>query len=148
MNNISENMSIISILMLTTLFFIAAGCQQAPNLESPPAAGPGYQDISAAELQSMIEEEVNLLLVDVREPHEYNEGHIPGAILLPLGQLKENHEDALDREKTIVLICRSGRRSADAADFLSQEGYENVYNLQGGMLDWSGPVEGTTFRPG
>ena len=149
MNNISENMSIISILLLATLLFFVAGCQQDSIGESPAAVGPGYRDITAAELQSLMEEEEDdLLLVDVREPHEYNQGHIPGSILLPLGQLKDAHEETLDREKTIVLICRSGRRSAEAAIFLSEEGYKSLYNLKGGMLGWPGPVERMTFRGG
>ncbi len=139
-----KSMHIISILFLITLLFLGSGCQENEN----DIPSPGYQDISSEELQTFMDnKEEQLLLVDVREEHEYKAGHIPGAMLLPLGELKEGH-DILDKEKIIVLICRSGRRSADAAEFLSQAGYEKVYNLQGGMLEWPGPVEVIWRHPG
>ena len=140
MKHLSRNIGYISLFLIITLLFVGAGCQQPDSDATPDAPPASYQDISAAELQTLMEEEENLLLVDVRELHEYNEGHIPGAFLLPLGDLETDYE-LLERDQTIVLICRSGRRSAEAAEFLVQQGYENVYNLQGGMLDWSGPVE-------
>ncbi len=118
---------------LTILFVgMTAGCQTADS----PAA---YTDISGEELHSLLEDGEQFLLVDVREEEEYEQGHIPGAILFPLGQLKENHA-LLDPEEAIVLICRSGLRSAEAAEFLSEQGYDRVYNLEGGMLDWPGQV--------
>ena len=144
MNRLSRNIGYISLFLVITLLFVGAGCQQPDSDAAPDASPAAYQDISAAELQTLIEEEKDLLLVDVRELHEYSEGHIPGAFLLPLGDLETDYE-LLDRDLTIVLICRSGRRSGEAAAFLVQQGYENVYNLQGGMLDWPGPVE--TLEP-
>lgn len=140
MNRLSRNIGYISLFLIITLLFVGAGCQAPDSDATPDTSLPAYQDISAAELQTLMEEEEDLLLVDVRELHEYNEGHIPGAFLLPLGDLETDYE-LLERDLTIVLICRSGRRSAEAAGFLVQQGYEQVYNLQGGMLDWPGPVE-------
>lgn len=125
------------VVSMIILLLLAAGCRE------PQTGGPGpiipYREITAAELLSRVEEGKDLLLVDVREDYEYNDGHIPGAILLPLGELMENSE-LLDRDKEIILICRSGRRSGLAAQFLGEEGFRNVYNMVGGMLEWQGPV--------
>jgi rhodanese-related sulfurtransferase len=77
------------------------------------------------------------LLLDVREPNEYTEVHAPNAKLIPLGQLSERmHEINLDKEKPIVVICHSGRRSAMAAELLQKAGYRKVSNVNGGMLAW------------
>ncbi len=138
MYNFSKPAIYISRLLFITLLFAASGCQLNERDESPVI--PTYQDISAAELQIMLDEGEDLLLVDVREEHEYAVGHIPGAVLLILGDLEEDY-GVLDHQKTIVLICRSGRRSAEGARFLVQQGFEKVYNLQGGMLSWTGQIE-------
>jgi len=78
-----------------------------------------------------------LQVVDVREPEEYTGplGHIPGAILRPLGRLAENLAD-LARDKPIVTVCRAGGRSAQATLILKRLGFEHVANLPGGMLRW------------
>jgi rhodanese-related sulfurtransferase len=78
-------------------------------------------------------------LVDVREPDEYVSalGHIPGAELVPLGSFLEAVE-RWDKGATVVLVCRSGGRSARAAGALVQLGFREVYNLSGGMLAWGG----------
>lgn len=76
-------------------------------------------------------------IIDVREPEEFEAGHIPGAVNIPLGTIHEFDSD--NTEDTIYLVCRSGRRSGVAADTLIEKGYQAV-NVEGGMLDWSGPV--------
>ena len=77
------------------------------------------------------------LLLDVREPDEYHQGHAPGSVLIPLGQLKSRlREIRAFESKPIAIICRSGRRSAQAAEILSQSGFADVSNVQGGMLAW------------
>ncbi len=75
------------------------------------------------------------LVVDVREPEEYRAGHLPGATLLPLRELMDRAAE-LPRDRRIVLVCRSGRRSARALHWLSEMGFERVYNLKGGTLSW------------
>lgn len=76
------------------------------------------------------------LLVDVREPDEWQEGHVPGAVLIPLGQLG-NRLAELDQTRPIALICRSGNRSGSATAELLRAGYANVVNVQGGMIAWA-----------
>lgn len=73
--------------------------------------------------------------VDVREPDEWDEGHIPGALHIPLGELPERLSE-LPAESDLILVCRSGGRSAAATEFLLRSGYPRVANLAGGMLAW------------
>lgn len=75
------------------------------------------------------------LLLDVREPDEYQEAHVDGARLLPLGQLAAGLSD-LPRAGTVVVICRSGRRSAEAVRLMQHAGFERPLNLAGGILAW------------
>lgn len=75
------------------------------------------------------------LLLDVREQQEYDEERIPGAQLLPLSELMARYEDELPKDREIVAQCRSGKRSAQATDFLRAQGY-TVTNLEGGILRW------------
>ncbi len=76
-----------------------------------------------------------ILLIDVREPPEYQRGHIPQAQLLPMRRIPREGQ-TLPTDRLIVLVCRSGRRSRIAAGILKDMGYPEVYNLQGGMLAW------------
>jgi rhodanese-related sulfurtransferase len=75
------------------------------------------------------------LLVDVREPAEFAERRIPGAVLLPLSGLADDPE-ALPMDRPLIIHCASGKRSQVAAEFLSRHGYGDVSNLEGGILAW------------
>ena len=75
-------------------------------------------------------------LVDVREPDEVAAGTLPGAVNIPLGQLP-GRLDELDPARPVVLLCRSGGRSTQAAEFLTAAGFDDVVNLAGGMLAWA-----------
>lgn len=81
-----------------------------------------------------------IIILDVRTEEEFAEGHIPNAVLLPDTEVKQRAEELLpDKEQTILVYCRSGRRSALAAQELADMGYTNVYDF-GGILDWTGDV--------
>ena len=75
------------------------------------------------------------LLLDVRQPEEYKAGHIPGAMLIPLGELEARHGE-LDRDKRIIAYCRSGHRSTAAAIALCRLGFKGVHRLDGGIVNW------------
>ena len=80
--------------------------------------------------------------VDVREPDEFAVGHIPGAKLLPLGEVLSRAAEVLpDKNAPWLIYCRTGRRSADAVQKLASLGYENLYDL-GGILNWPYEIEG------
>lgn len=75
------------------------------------------------------------LIIDVREPNEYAQLRAKGAVLLPLGRLSGRAKD-LPRERELLLMCRTGGRSANATKFLQAQGFENVTNVNGGMVAW------------
>jgi rhodanese-related sulfurtransferase len=91
-------------------------------------------DISVEDLEKLREDGADFLLLDVREPHEYEICHLDGR-LIPLGTLA-GHLDELDRSAHIVVHCRSGGRSASAVKAMRAAGFENVWNVQGGILAW------------
>jgi rhodanese-related sulfurtransferase len=90
--------------------------------------------INAAEAKERIDSANPPYLLDVRESHEYREAHIPGARLLPLGELGKKL-DELPRDREILVICRSGNRSGTATRQLLGAGF-NAINLSGGMIGW------------
>ena len=94
--------------------------------------------LTANEIKTIFDEDKTgtYLLVDVRQPEEYEAGHIPGAVLISLGEL-EARQDELDRNRRIITYCRSGRRSMAAAITLCGLGFKNVQHLEGGILAWS-----------
>jgi len=88
--------------------------------------------------------EGEIQLLDVRQPREYESGHIPGAKLIPLGELEHRYGE-LDQDKKIIPYCRSGHRSMAASSLLCGLGFSNVYNLSGGIRTWDYEVvKGTT----
>ena len=86
-----------------------------------------------------MQERVDLVL-DVREPQEYEIGKIDGSTLIPLGEIPTRFQE-LPSDKEIVVNCKMGGRSAQACMFLADNGYENVTNLAGGILAWSDEVD-------
>lgn len=77
------------------------------------------------------------VFLDVREPNEWNLGHVPGAVHIPRGQLESKVEALVGRDRNIVVYCAGGSRSALAADTLQQLGYGNVASLSGGFRGWA-----------
>lgn len=81
-------------------------------------------------------ENSDIVIVDVREEEEMAEGYIEGAVLIPLDTVESDIENKIqDKDKTILVYCRSGRRSAIACDIMDSLGYKNVYDF-GGIIDW------------
>ena len=95
-----------------------------------------YQQISQATARMMMKAEDGHVVVDVRRQEEYDEGHIPGAILIPNESIEtERPEELPDLYQIILIYCRSGRRSKEAAQKLADMGYVNIYEF-GGIIDW------------
>lgn len=113
-----------------------------PKPEPAPAAGAREGEIDPGEVKAKIDRGDRFLLIDVREPHEYQICHIPSAKLIPLGELP-NRLNELDSAVEIVAHCKSGVRSGKACDFLRQAGFRKVKNMAGGILAWSDKVDAT-----
>ncbi len=92
--------------------------------------------ITTDELESKLKSGEDLLLVDVREDEEVEEGMIPVAKHIKMGDIPESL-DQFDKDKEYIFICRSGNRSGNVAHYMQEQGYK-VVNMEGGMLNWSG----------
>lgn len=82
----------------------------------------------------------DVLIIDVRTPTEYEAGHIPGALLIPLNSLPDQINQ-IPKDKKVYIVCRSSHRSTQAVKFLISQGFTNVFNVLTGMVGWSGPLE-------
>jgi len=91
--------------------------------------------IDVGQLRRRLADEPAPFLLDVREPWEYREGHVPGAQLIPLGEL-EQRVNEVPRDRPILAICHSGQRSLAAAGYLRHLGYTSVSNVDGGTAAW------------
>jgi rhodanese-related sulfurtransferase len=110
--------------------------------------GRRYLDISPDEAQHLLDRELErkdgkVLFVDVRTPKEYAVSRVAGARLVPIEELEQRYRTEIpDTAEKVLVYCASGERSRLACDFLSRQGYTNLYHVQGGMLSWRGPTEG------
>jgi rhodanese-related sulfurtransferase len=95
--------------------------------------------ISTHELEEQLQATSAPFVLDVREPSEYHQGHIPGSVLIPLGTLPERLQD-LPSDRQIVVVCRSGYRSGTATKILRTAGLQAL-NMVGGMNAWRGPID-------
>jgi len=108
---------------------------------APSSSKDGYRQISMDEAVKMMRDEKDYIILDVRRPDEYAEGHIPGAINVPNEDIGTAEIAELpDKSQLILVYCRSGRRSKEASEKLVKLGYTNVVEF-GGILDWKGEIE-------
>ncbi|WP_018342295.1 rhodanese-like domain-containing protein [Cytophaga aurantiaca] len=98
------------------------------------------KEISVSELKTLLDSGADIQLIDVREPAEFESAQIGGE-LIPLGTIPQN-VDKISKDKQVIIHCKSGKRSANAIMFLeSNFGYENLYNLAGGILAWRDEID-------
>jgi len=125
-------------------------CGDSPTITEPidyeafcqaRGAAPA-QTIPAISVQDLKEklQDNKVLVLDVREPFEHDIARIEGSLLVPLGELS-SHINEIPRDKEIVVMCKSGTRSAKATEFLRQQGVQNVYNLEGGINAWAEKID-------
>jgi len=100
----------------------------------------GIPEITPAEVKKKMDEHEPFVLIDVREPHEYQICRIPGSKLIPLGEVPKRMSE-LNTADEIVVHCKSGMRSAKAVDLLMKSGFRKIHNLKGGILAWSDQVD-------
>jgi phage shock protein E len=123
-------------LNLSVIFIAAivvAACSAAPTGSSAPTQNlpPDIDVATAASVRGLSD----VVMLDVRTPEEYAQGHIPGITLIPLDQLP-NRLAEIPKDKTVIVTCHSGNRSNQAAQLLRQKGYTNIHNMLGGITAW------------
>ncbi|MGB4658445.1 MAG: rhodanese-like domain-containing protein [Mobilitalea sp.] len=127
------------LILIITLFSIISasflGCSSDAS-ETDSETEAIWDTISAEEAKKMMEASNDLIILDVRTEEEYNESHIEGSILIPDTEVESKAEEMLpDKSATILVYCRSGRRSALASEILNKLGYTAIYDF-GGITDW------------
>lgn len=94
-------------------------------------------EINATELKTKLDNKEDFVFLDCRETSEWDEAHVKEATLLPLSEFETKYQNLLtDKNKEVVIMCRSGRRSMNVCLFLNEQGYENLVNVEGGILGW------------
>jgi rhodanese-related sulfurtransferase len=99
----------------------------------------GYRNVEVGEAKELIDKQ-EVVVLDVRTPEEFQQGHIPGATLIPV-QVLEGSLKELDKDTAYLVVCRSGNRSVQASDILTSNGFKEVYNMTGGMNSWTYEIE-------
>ena len=125
------------LLFLLLAVMLLTACGQAKENDWEAA----YMNITAEEAKAIMDSEDGYIILDARTQEEYDQGHIPGAIVISHEEIAEKAEEVLtDKEQLILVYCRSGRRSKIAAEALVELGYTNIKEF-GGIIDWPYEVE-------
>lgn len=125
------------VILIVLAVLCMSGCGQAQENDREAV----YMNITAEEAKEIMESQEGYIILDVRTQEEYNESHIPGAILIPDYEIKDRAEELLPNKDQLILVyCRSGRRSKLAAKALVELGYTNIREF-GGIIDWPYEVE-------
>lgn len=122
---------------------LAAACGSPAPVPAAAVQAPAAAPAAALNLPATVDVRTvdsirtrdDVFILDVREPHEFAAGHVPGATLIPLGQLSSRLSE-IPKDKTVVAVCRSGNRSGQATELLRQRGF-NAHNMRGGMNAWT-----------
>ena len=122
-------------------FFLAVMMLTACGQDKENNQGAVYMNITAEEAKQIMDSEEAYIILDVRTQEEYDQGHIPGAIVISHEEIAEKAEKVLtDKEQLILVYCRSGRRSKIATEALVELGYTNIKEF-GGIINWPYEVE-------
>lgn len=123
--------------VLASTLLLLAGC----GSKNSNAENNSYRQIDMEEAEKIMQEEKDYIILDVRTPEEYEEGHIPHAINIPNETISTKDISELSNKNQLILVyCRSGNRSKQAASKLSKLGYTNIVEF-GGIIDWKGEIE-------
>lgn len=126
MTNLKKNKYLLSFLVVAGLVL---GC-------SATVEDQGYRNIDAAQAAALIKQGP-VLILDVRTPGEYREGHIKGSVLIPVQELEREYTKISEHlQKPVLIYCRSGNRSVTASNILMSKGFHDLYHMKGGIKDW------------
>ena len=127
-------------IIMAAFLLLLTACSSGPQVMDGEDMVRSYTKISQDEAKAMMEQDDGHVIVDVRRPDEFAAGHIPGAICIPNENIgSEQPEELPDLHQVILIYCRSGNRSKQAAQKLFDMGYTNIYEF-GGIIDWTGDV--------
>ncbi len=134
---------IVLVLFLLMMLGTAVACGGQTEATTAPASAAVVDSSETLDLAdtvnvqtvASVKDRDDVVLLDVREQYEYDEGHIPGVTLIPMGEVA-NRLAEIPTDKEVIVTCRSGNRSGQITDFLRQQGYDNVHNMDGGILAW------------
>ena len=131
-----------SVIVVVLSSFLFASCvSENTNTVEVTDMKQTYVNITPEQAKEIIENETGYVILDVRTEEEFSQGHIPGAILIPDYEISEKAESVLtDKNQTILVYCRSGRRSKLAAQALADLGYTDIREF-GGIIDWKYEIE-------
>ncbi|MBK9052103.1 MAG: rhodanese-like domain-containing protein [Chloroflexi bacterium] len=130
----------LALLIVLTVLLVACGGGDENAAAIDIANLPDTVD---AETVAAIKDDANVFVLDVREQFEYDEGHISGVTLIPMDEVP-NRLSEIPTDQQVIVTCRSGNRSGQVTDFLREQGFTNVHNMEGGINAWSSagfPVE-------
>lgn len=139
----NSRFSFLPFAVLVILVLTLAACGGAAA--TPQAAAPAQAaapDLASLPVNLSVDQAASLLnnpdvvFLDVREQDEYDAGHIPGVTLIPLGSVPSRMSE-IPKDKTVIAVCRSGNRSSQATQYLRDQGFANVHNMNGGMNEWA-----------
>ena len=131
----------VRLILLTAFVLLLTACSSGGQIMDGEDMVRSYTQISQDQAKEMIEKEDGHIIVDVRRQDEFETGHIPGAICIPNESIGTEQPEGLpDLNQVILVYCRSGNRSKQAAQKLFDMGYTNVYEF-GGIIDWTGEIE-------
>ena len=120
------------LLLLLPVLLMLTACGQREEIQKEAV----YVNITAQEAKTIMDTEKGYIILDVRTQEEFDEKHIPGAILIPDYEIEEKAPEMLtDKDQLLLVYCRSGRRSKEAAQALVELGYTNIKEF-GGIIDW------------
>lgn len=131
-----KNLKLLLPLLLLALVLVACGGQAG-------TADVAASEVNLDELPNEVDVQTvfdiqgadDVYVLDVREQYEYDEKHIPNVTLLPMSEI-QNRLDEIPTDKEVIITCRSGNRSGQVTEFLEQNGFDNVHNMQGGIVAW------------
>ena len=127
----------LKVVSLLLVILLLAGCAETTGGENDAT----YRQITMSEAVEMMASESDYIILDVRRPDEFSAGHIPNAVNIPNESIGADEIDELpDKDRLILVYCRSGNRSKQASEKLVRLGYTNIVEF-GGILDWKGEIE-------
>lgn len=129
--------------VMMTITLAACGGGSADTAVSEDIDVTALGDNIDVQTVAAIKDRDDVIVIDVREQWEYDEGHIPNVTHIPMDEISSRLSE-IPTDKEVVVTCRSGNRSGQVADFLRQQGYTNIHNMTGEILDWQAaglPVE-------